>query len=683
MLKYSRCGCADGIEAICHGFLCKTVDCNDEQVIPHGESGDGENALGYENTTPIKYTRPISCMVNATVNGIGGGDYFGGLNGSFLLKVSAGYDYSIPLETYKICSCNEENDNRNALGYLSLFLSGPDPENQQDGVTSVEDIIHNDETWSGNRPTIWIKLLIETQLVGPVYTWGSEYTLVGDTGITYNGDYTKMGDSIGVPEPTCSNHINTGDYDCRNIDLSASLTLIEENHACDCPDFAAADIEGLTGITFSSPTVTIQSASDEIRVHTQYSRLGNVNVNAIFPSEKLNFCAADYKVVISSVTDEEDEVAEEDLTNTTCNCKDFLNRTYYGHYTEHFSSINSYRMHDTLCCCEDNGVCIDYMTVTFDTSGAFPISYVKFFDTSGTLLLTYRKIYSASTLDISAVTDMEHTLFYQHPDMVGVCDFSAASVKLSILESSIANCKEVPTGCPTFCDGLQDEVLIRIPSFTLTAFDFTQYYRWLVLASNTYVYSATQPPGTLPDNTWNSYINEFILGCAASTYTFPGGEYILSANGDTCTYTYGNSAACYGADPYIEADLTNMGFSVTVYHKDFIITFDDITQSLPYNVCCNTTLNFELNALVSPRATYGIGERCGNYLGLAIFNQCSLYKTEYNLTTCGETITYPAGFTPTGGGVPALCGGLPCNNGIIRSFSCYNTKNITLDLETI
>lgn len=684
MLKYSRCGCADGIEGICNGFLCKTVDCNDEQVIPFGDSGSGVNALGYENIYPIKFTRPMSCMINATVNGINGGNYFNGFNGNFTLETMPSFDYSTSFQTYKICTCNEENSNRDGLGYLSLFLSGPNPENPQYNVTSSGNIIHNDVTWSGSKPTIWIKLILEANLEGPVYNWISEYTLVGDTGITYTGDYIKMGSGIAVPEPTCSNHINTGDYDCRNMNLFASMSVIEENHTCDCVYFTASGIKELTGLTFTSPSVTIQSADSEIRKHTQYSRVGTIGNNVVFPSEIFTFCPADYKVVISGVIDAEDNTSAAERKYSTCNCGDFLNRTYYGHSNDYFSSINSFRMHDTLCCCENSGVCLDTMTVTFNTTGLLPISYIKFFSDDGTLMLSYAKTYSSSTLGLADATDAEHTLSFQHSDMNNVCDFASASIKLSVLSSTdVVNCKEMDTGCSTFCDGLQDEVLIRIPSFTLTAFDFTQYYRWLVISNNTYIFSATQPSGTIADSAWNSYIDEFIANCGGGTYTFNGGEYILSASGSTCTYTYGAPDDCYGTDPYIEADLTNMGFAVTVHHRDFVITFDDTSQSLPYNACCNTTINFELSALVTPRSTYGIGEKCGNYLSIPILNQCAKFKWEYDTSACSGTYTYPAGFTPTGGSTPASCGGTTCQNSIIRSFSCYNTQSVTLDMETI
>lgn len=701
MLKYSRCGCKKGIDNHCYGFFCKTVDCDDNQVIPYGPSGSGELSLGYVNEKPIKYQRPLSCIVTAEISGLNGGDYYDGYNGTFHLYTGSN-DYVITLEAVNACVCSEENDSRFGSAVISLFLAGADPLNPTVGVTddSPADFIYS-EDWAGDRPTIWMKLQLSNNAEGPVYNFSTTYELYGNTGVTYDGDYQKSGSVISVPEPTCSNHINTGSLDGTNLELEADLTLLEESHSIiplDGSDVALCDY------TSDTPIKNYQTMDLSAGCHIRLTSTPEINIvedkyvsqGAAAPSNIFNFCYTDYTIMIEGVIDEKSVLDAAEEVFSTCDCGTYLNRSYRGTYIDYFSPINGERRFDTLCCCEDEGVCIDYFTVTFYQNvidGLYKtFSDIKFYDSDGMLLLTFHKDYGGSVsplpLDTASVTDVQHTMTYQHPSMIGKCDFTSATVTLTVNATEESSpCNEIELGCETFCLGQTDSVLITIPAFTLAAYDFTQYYRWITIAfPNTPVYGPTQPVGTLPDTSWNAYINAFIAECGG-TYAFPGGEYILNSVDGSCIYEYGNEADCYGIDPYIKATLVKNRFQIEIHHRDFYILFDDIGQTLPYNVCCEDSINWNIECYVAPRTSKGIGETCGDYPAIPVQYVCQQFRVDTNLDTCVDSVTYKAGFVPrvnplTNNG-NTNCGSSTCTNAVIRRFSCYTGKNIDIVLETV
>ena len=71
-----------------------------------------------------------------------------------------------------------------------------------------ETYIYNPTSWSGSLPTIWIQADI-TASIG-VNRDSVVYSVIGDTNITYSGDYVKSGSGIVVPDIDCAVNINTG-----------------------------------------------------------------------------------------------------------------------------------------------------------------------------------------------------------------------------------------------------------------------------------------------------------------------------------------------------------------------------------------------------------------------------------------------------------------------------------------
>ncbi len=675
MLKYSRCGCKKGIDNHCYGFFCKTVDCDDNQVIPYGPSGSGELSLGYVNEKPIKYQRPLSCIVTAEISGLNGGDYYDGYNGTFHLYTGSN-DYVITLEAVNACVCSEENDSRFGSAVISLFLAGADPLNPTVGVTddSPADFIYS-EDWAGDRPTIWMKLQLSNNAEGPVYNFSTTYELYGNTGVTYDGDYQKSGSVISVPEPTCSNHINTGSLDGTNLELEADLTLLEESHSIiplDGSDVALCDY------TSDTPIKNYQTMDLSAGCHIRLTSTPEINIvedkyvsqGAAAPSNIFNFCYTDYTIMIEGVIDEKSVLDAGEEVFSTCDCGTYLNRSYRGTYIDYFSPINGERRFDTLCCCEDEGVCIDYFTVTFYQNvidGLYKtFSDIKFYDSDGMLLLTFHKDYGGSVsplpLDTASVTDVQHTMTYQHPSMIGKCDFTNATVTLTVNSTQESSpCNEIDLGCNFFCMGQTNEILITIPSFTLSAYDFTQHY---------------DEGGA----DWDSYITQFITECAGGTYTFPGGEYILSSVNGSCVYEYGSEADCYGTDPYIKATLNKGRLLIEIRHRDFYVEFDDIDSDLPYNICCEDSINWNINVYLQPNYTKGIWYDNGDFLGIPLLNQWAPSRVDINLDTCICTLTPYPGFTPYNNPCDSIKD--PTEDGPTW-FSCYQGKTITITVESI